>query len=211
MSIILDDNIRRKINDLIIFVYDSVEIKYVYILNDDGSKTKYYNRPNQWHGNYDEDGECNGEYDCDFHDQISTNKHIHYVFKFKPDINRIIDYRIDNPIGQSILTDNELNILTSGPLKEIFIECPKKLVIHNISGFNEDHRGSDHTKLILDFHDDYTLIPINGKISLKKFADACLRIRSHKFENCYEMYCGVDSVEIGNNKIIANVVFDHGS
>ena len=31
------------------------------------------------------------------------------------------------------------------------------ILLHNPAGFNDDHRGSDHTTIQLDFHDELTL------------------------------------------------------
>jgi hypothetical protein len=77
----------------------------------------------------------------------------------------------------------------------------------NPSGVNDDHRGSDHTKIVLDFHTNY-LLDVNP--TLEQFAEACYRIKSHKFDYNYEMYCGVSTI-CDFNSLTMNFSFDHGS
>lgn len=65
--------------------------------------------------------------------------------------------------------------------------------------------------MILDFDPDAIVRSYNGKISFADFSDACFRIKSHKFDLWYELYCGVDLLLDFDDKLIVDVRFDHGS
>jgi hypothetical protein len=94
----------------------------------------------------------------------------------------------------------------------------KPLRFLNTSGFNHDHRGSDHTKIILDFHSQYVpkykINTIDGEpyysITFTDFVDACYRVKSHKFENHYEMFLHINC-KCPPSSFDLCLVFDHGS
>jgi hypothetical protein len=203
MSDDLKINTKDKFDNLINYIYNTVTIKYVYIVKDN-KKIKYYNRKNQWNEKgYTNDGECNGYFECDLDDHIYTNEKIHYVFNYVPNLN--FNY------GKEIaLDDKEVKILSENKLNDIYLKCCDTIILNNLDGYNEDHRGADHTKLMLDFHRQIILKPTDNKIYFKDFVDACFRIKSHKFDPWYEMYCGVNCIK-KNNKINVSVRFDHGS
>jgi hypothetical protein len=198
MLINLEVSTKKEINELIKFIYASVTIKNVYIFENEEKKI-YCNRLNKWHG--DETSEkCNGYEKCDFNDQITTSEHIQYSFSYSPKLGTLM-----------LFDENAKNILKNNDLNEIYLKCSKPIIFYNYNGFNKDHRGSDHTKLLLDFHSIYKLNPNDNTISLKKFADACFRIKSHKFDFWYELYYDVKNVKHTDDEIIINLAFDHGS
>lgn len=206
MPINIENNMIDKLDDLIKYIYNSVTIDYVYTL-ENSVKTKYYNRKNICTGDYDAEGECtNDTYGtCDFDDVMTTTKKIHYKFNYHPDANFFYTDRI------LALNDKAMRTLCGKKFNKIFLKCSKKIIIKNIRGFNHDHRGSNHTKLHLDYPPQITIKPKNGKISFKKFVYACFRIKSHKFDFWYELYRGVDTVIITDKTIEVHVNFDHGS
>ena len=76
----------------------------------------------------------------------------------------------------------------------------------NKRGINEDHRGSDHCEIELPFFHKRKLI----SPTLDDFISALYKLKSHKFDTNYEMYCGCTITKIKNGlKIELN--FDHGS
>lgn len=85
---------------------------------------------------------------------------------------------------------------------------PKYIELINKRGFNNDHRGSNNTKVTLDFHDKYVIK--NKSCTIGNFADACYRIKSHKFDYWYELYTYV-LVSSNGRHIKLNFEFDHGS
>lgn len=100
--------------------------------------------------------------------------------------------------------------------KQIKIVAQKECVnynsirINNISGYNEDHRGSTHCKIAVPFEQN---IIIKLPCTLYDFAVALYRIKSHKWDSWYEMY-GDATIRIPENDIevpVVHVEFDHGS
>lgn len=85
------------------------------------------------------------------------------------------------------------------------------MVLENISGFNHDHRGSDHTRIELPFTDRIRLTPVDGKIKFLDLVQACFDIKSHKFDLWYELFCGIKKFRLEGGDGIATIVFDHGS
>lgn len=84
-----------------------------------------------------------------------------------------------------------------------------KVTLINKSGINYDHRGSNHTKIELDFHTSWEL----KDNRYKTFVHGLYRIKSHKFDRCYELFLYITNVEVDReNKTIKIVLkFDHGS
>lgn len=207
MSINLVLDTLNKLDDLIYFVYQSVKIKYVYIFDEDGDKIKYYQRLNKWGGHDNiHENKCDSYFDCELNDRIGTNQYINYKLEYKPDARCFEDKK-----RRVALSKSELDILSGNALDKIYLQYPKDLILHNKPGFNYDHKGSDHTKLILDFDPNAIIRCNNGQLSFEDFADACFRIKSHKFDFWYELYCGVDLLIDSNDKLIADIDFDHGS
>ena len=75
--------------------------------------------------------------------------------------------------------------------------------IENISGFNDDHRGSDHFSVKIPYDDSYIL---NKKTTLKEFIEILYLLKSHKCDKWYELYCNSTFTD---GKI--TIYFDHGS
>jgi len=46
---------------------------------------------------------------------------------------------------------------------------------------------------------------------MKTLVDAYYKIKSHKWDKNYEMFCGVDECEFRGNLIFVGLKFDHGS
>ncbi len=80
------------------------------------------------------------------------------------------------------------------------------LKINNTSGFNDDHRGSDHCELKLPFVDNIVL----EDPTLYDFVSALYKLKSHKFDKWYELYTNCKVTEIDNGYRI-DLEFDHGS
>lgn len=86
------------------------------------------------------------------------------------------------------------------------------LTLVNPCGVNNDHRGSDHTTIQLDFHSSITL---QHPIRFSDILDAAFRVKSHKFENWYELFCKAKAtrkVETCNKgQYTVTLIYDHGS
>jgi hypothetical protein len=82
----------------------------------------------------------------------------------------------------------------------------------NESGFNTDIRGSDSTSIILDYNRVWKIDPDeNGMFSFSAIAEACYRVKSHKFDAWYELYSSAKLVKEWNSVITVNLTYDHGS
>ena len=83
----------------------------------------------------------------------------------------------------------------------------KTLILQNTRGYNYDKRGSNKCDLYLEFYEEKEIaLPV----TLKQLADAFFRIKSHKFDSWYELYCGCKKV-VSKNGVVLKVNFDHGS
>lgn len=203
------------LNYFIRVIYKSAKIKYVSIV-DDGIIQKFYERKN--HNNCEpyseaESGSCDSAFSCEFDDRITTDKPIKYHFSYNPEFEDTIrsNEDPDGEVEEAIANAQVEKIMQSTPFRKIYIRCSKRLVITNCNGINDDHRGSDHTRLILDFHPAVSIKPKHNRIRLADLTDACYRIKSHKFDYWYELYCGIKSHKTSSNTFMATVTYDHGS
>lgn len=165
----------------------------------------YYNQPNQWNGAEPPDTDHDPLSPCTGYDECEFEKGRELV-RIKPEKGEKIEYLL----GLNGLNDEEDSILYQ--IHNVFsgssrILHSKKLILQN-GRFNDDHRGSDHTRIILDFPKEVELKPKATK--MEDFTDALFRLRSHKFDNWYEMYY-TTYTETDKNEIRIKVDFDHGS
>jgi hypothetical protein len=77
----------------------------------------------------------------------------------------------------------------------------------NRCGSTEDHRASNHTRIILDFNEQF---PIDESPTIMTFAEACYRIKWNKFDYWYELYGWID-LKVTDDSYLIDVGFDHGS
>ena len=95
-------------------------------------------------------------------------------------------------------------------LKKLFkknaIFINNQIKIKNPRGENEDHRGSDHCKILLPFNTS----SIMNSPTLETFIKNLYLLKSHKFDKNYEMYCSCIVVN-KNESVIITLTFDHGS
>ncbi|AGC02436.1 hypothetical protein H012_gp012 [Acanthamoeba polyphaga moumouvirus] len=144
-----------------------------------------------------------------------------YVYKFKHELNE--SYFPEPHSGEDI--NNEL----IREMHEFLIEkSPKKLILKDIrtikliknKGVNKDRRGVRDLDWKLHFWQEY-IISSKRSLKLHDLIIAAYKIKSHKFEKWYEMFCRVsyDDFIIFHNsddkkkwkEITAVLEFDHGS
>lgn len=83
------------------------------------------------------------------------------------------------------------------------------IVIKNKCGFNDDHRGLNHTLIELPF---LTKINLGKKFTLKDLIISNSNLKSHKFDYWYELYTGCKvKKNIKSNAVSIELKFDHGS
>lgn len=219
MAINISENTKKVFNQLLKFIYVTTEISYVYVQSGDGIINKYYNRKNLWYNEPndesgepndesdepdDESNECTGYRNCDFNNFEITKLPIQYKFKYAPE-------KFNQEMANEYGIDDHMMMLLKGNIHDIYLLSDKKIIIKNRSGFNYDHRGSNHTKIKLNFQPEITLIPVDGKIPFEQFIRACFDIKSHKFDFWYELYCGIGKIIKSDDAIEVIVEFDHGS
>lgn len=158
------------------------------------------------------DYECCGYFDCDskrYNKKKVNLDEIEYVFSSQFDFEELFDYydeKLLENINKIINQMNEMNEFNFEPKKIIF-SSEKNIKIINENGFNDDHRGSDHTLLKLPFVSE---VDLGKKFSLYDILVANFNLKSHKFDNWYELYCGTKCTQTYNS-IIVSLDFDHGS
>ena len=189
----------------------------------------YLNRSNRWYDrkeegkSYDPDVRCDGYDECIYNnnsDEDSDDRGI--PNKFYVLDSRTIQYNVGYSLVGDNIVDNigyyvehEDNVppewlisifeeISGENLKDIELNFGK-IYLTNPCGVNEDHRGSDHTCIILDFEDEYILY---DGCTLYDLAVACFRLRSHKFVNNYEMFLGSKVVKTDSGYSIS-MLFDH--
>jgi hypothetical protein len=81
------------------------------------------------------------------------------------------------------------------------------IIITNNCGINEDHRGSNHTILKLPFVSEVNL---GKEFTFYDLLTANSNLKSHKFDNNYEMFCETTCTD-KQEFIEIELIFDHGS
>lgn len=187
--------------DLIRYAYETTSISSVVY-----EGLHYYERSNIWGG----ESESRPEYDPD----ISCGNYS--LCEVIPDIypedgtkvEYILHYDKSEVYFNETYENEELirKLLHCDPYKTQ-LNGYERIVLENMNGENMDHRGSDHCKVNLAFYDSYDIVL---PITLYEFMKACYRIKSHKYDKWYELYCGADVSEEGE-VIYVSVIYDHGS
>lgn len=161
-------------------------------------------------------------YSNDEHDNmISTYMKIKFdeYFKVKHELTlknlifKIIDNNDNldiNTLPQDLIEDLD-NFKRKITIQNLFFDenTIKKIILMNTHGINDDERGANTFDIELDFHYKYEL---NVPISLLDFLDGIYRIKSHKLENWYELFCNINTYYDNNEKILLiDFSFDNGS
>jgi len=172
----------------------------------------YYETDNEWRvyvikkrPSYDEDVICNKYRKCTREPTIypSIGDKIRYVLKYNYNRGKY------NPEFDKPQYDVFVKQISSYKLKNILLTCFDNLTVINVHGINKDHRGSDHCNVFLPMHD---------KVNMKKYATlydlaiAYYKLKSHKWDNQYEMFCSAGTrMRIGSADAEVFLTFDHGS
>jgi hypothetical protein len=236
LTIYLDHlvNVPLFLEVLLKYIYKSIEIDYVNA-NITGKVKKYYNQSiDEYHSSnwtdcpYDKFEKCPI---CNNRKNSSTSiqyffklaKHFDYDWHIKCEIDSY-DYYDNNSSIISILKNETLVIIEK--LHKFLQSHPDSLYtssgIHfksdnlfnfvNKDGVNPDRRGSDHLEVILPFESE---IYLSCNSTFYELLVVAHKIKSHKFENNYELFCGVSNLTYqGKNNyycVKVELSFDHGS
>lgn len=200
-----NDELKSILHDLIKFCYNTTEIRYVTYKD-----RKYYNSTNQWYDRKEEPGDENRDYDPNMEcENYDSDCDFDKIYPKKSDkVQYIIEYnkKLTNWNDDYVNTDLIRKILHIGPEK-VLLTGLDFISVDNHRGVNPDHRGSDHCKIYLECYDTFRM---GCPIDLLTFANNLYRIKSHKWDKWYELFCGVVLI---NNKDSLRIImeFDHGS
>lgn len=112
-----------------------------------------------------------------------------YIFDIygSPDMDDLEDKVLKESEAHDIITGNKL------------LSLPYPMIIHNKAGINKDKRGTINKKLEFNnFHDEWSWDP--GIYDINKFAQGLFHLKSHKFENWYEMMTGISPLKMCHHK-----------
>lgn len=172
---------------LIRYVYDTTEITTVEY---DGET--YYNDKNNGYDFYTQKND-NIKYNIEYYSDLCQPDYYEPHDQPQHDLYHYIADNVKDPDKTIIRLSSSI----------------KTICLNNTSGYNYDPRGGDRVAIPLDFHDYYE---VKNNCLLSAFFAACYRIKSHKFDFWYELYCGVDKTDIKKDgKLMVNITFDHGS
>jgi hypothetical protein len=203
------------------FISDNTTLSHVLFNN-----VPYYERSNIWINNDvdpnlrhldDPDVECDEEsydcYKCEANSDIyPTEKDtLSYIVKFTNKRNPIpndMNFIATQISNCDLDVDTYILLLDNDP-ENIFFSGFDKLLLLNTCGRNDDHRGSTHCKVFLNYESE--IMKLNkDDINLRYLAECYYRLKSHKFDKWYELFTGLKYSKIfGRVKI--NLEFDHGS
>lgn len=180
---------------IITYVYRTSSLEYVFLLDKKGKRIKYRNV------------ECDESEECDF-ETIVSKRPQHMKLKFKSDTTFLSMKEDDDCFD---MPESDFNKLQNNRMQDIRLRVSGDVHLVNPKGVNWDHRGANHTRLELDFFDELNLKrDKDGCIAYSKLACALYKLKSHKFDNWYEMYIGTETL-VKNGNLYAKVDFDHGS
>ena len=197
------------VNCLIKSLYESSDIDHITYQG-----KKYYETSNSWGGrsdcegrsDYDPDVECDGynSEECIYNEidriEVENEDDVKYVM-------RMSEYLTDECIYDEINNDNDIFRQIFDYSYKVILSGYESIIFENIRGINEDHRGSTHCKIDIPYHADYT---IDLPCDLETFADAIYKVKSHKWDNWYELYSSC-TIDVDDNLLHVYLDFDHGS
>lgn len=210
----------NNLTELFKFIYSSFNIEYVEYNN-----KKYCNRTNIWYDRKtnvrqeildqcDKDIECKAYFndyadddedeECTTNPEIVESNKIKYFFIYKGYCESFDDnYEIINQIDsiKEFLYDG-------GKFNNITFICNGNIMFKNKYYSNFDHRGSNHTAIDLKCYENYGL---NNKFDMIDLLNALYNIKSHKFDNKYEMFVMIENITKFDNLYILDFLFNNGN
>ncbi len=196
---ITEAQIKKNLDKLIRYIYNQLP------LNHDQMK-KYYKNV-KVPVSFDDHDKSN-DYDTDYYrSEVKfvncKDKDNKYSYEFDNEL--CMSYYDDSPFIKTIH-----KYLTKRTPKKLKIGDFTSLHMFNECGINKDARGVRYLDWRLYFWPEYD-IDKESVITLHDLIIAVYKIRSHKFENNYEMYCGIKYLNVDNDILCIGVDYDHGS
>lgn len=200
-------------NDLLVDLYRYAMMTTEIVLIEYEGK-RYYQRSNMWGEGSSEGLSERPLYDpdvnCEFYTWDGECEAPSTIFPDNPDeVTYHLSYDQDGIDwnDEQINHNNLIRLIKHIDPSQITLVGYETLILENDNGINDDHRGSNHCQVDLEFYDEYKMkLPI----SLMDFMKGCYRIKSHKWDKWYELYCG-GTVDMESKSITLTTSFDHGS
>ena len=128
-----------------------------------------------------------------------------YIYQFDPDLSQ-------SYFGDCYFIKKLHKYLIKKSPRKLKLGNLDQLSVHNVHprGINDDARGVRYMDWRLYFWRKYGIEKING-ITLHDLIIAVYKVRSHKFENNYELYTGIENFSFDDDTLYLSLNFDHGS
>jgi len=208
---------------LTIYCYRAIEIDYIVY-----NGMIYYQRTNSLHTSIKDRPEHDPDVECSEHliypdpedrchileDIFPDDNEVHYElvyngnkkYLYDDDGDFIDDDDYDPKEDRSKYTTFLENIKVIG-MENIILKNVRSIMLYNPSGRNNDHRGSDHCKIDLKYYKNYEL---DCPVTLKNFFEGLYRMKSHKWDNNYELF-GECWPHMHGEDLHISLKFCHGS
>jgi hypothetical protein len=193
-----DDEIKKNMKDILRYIY------HQYSLNYDKMKALYEHVkvPIDF-----DDNDSNGIDYCDYYRHKLTfvghyNKDDTYIYEFDK---YLYDY-----YENELLVEELHNFLLKNSPKNLHLDEFKYVILSNHHGINNDARGIRCLDWKLYFWEEFNVYDDAG-ITLHNLIIAAYKIKSHKFENYYELFCDISDLRIDDDCLYINAKFDHES
>jgi Family of unknown function (DUF5868) len=155
------------------------------------------------------------------YDYLADEKEIHHYIRFvnNPTEDEKYAYKFDsvfsdtNYKNKKFINEVHAYLIKKNP-KELRLENISEIELLNCQDMNEDARGIRDVDWKLHFWKKFRIANLKC-INLDDLIMASYKIRSHKFENWYEMFTSIRDCQITNSgsstKLRVAMMFDHGS
>ena len=123
-----------------------------------------------------------------------------------------IKYLGEDCLDEKLFTDAKIDIK---PIEQLMRYNPRKVILHGFDNLylkssnraSDDHRGSNHCKVFLDFMTEKST---DAPIRLHDLVLSFYEFKQNKWNKWYELFCGV-SIKKKNGDLTLTFAYDHGS
>ena len=192
-----DKNLKNDITDILRYIYQQFPL-------DHKRMKKMYDHVKA-PVNFDDDSDSDDDY-YRWKLKFVTNPKLDddYIYKFHDVID--IDY-----YENKTLIDELHNFLKKKKPEKLLLDEFDVIQLSNHKGVNDDARGVKYLDWRLHFWTEYE-VDNDPQITFHDLIIGAYKVKSHKFETNYEMFCDVDYIHISVDDILTMTLrFDHGS
>ena len=200
-----DEDTKQNLDYLFRYIY------YQFILDHDKMKPLY--KDVKVPVTYDDEDDYDYDCFCEDYDHAKYRDNLRFLSNSKLDDKYI--YRFDRGLRDRAYDNSEFinqlhKYLSENSPKKLKLRKITSLSLSNKDGVNDDARGVRFLDWKLHFWSTYDIAKENC-ISFHDLIIAAYKVKSHKFENNYEMYYAIDNLKFGDEFLSLGLKFDHGS